>query len=596
MSFLLDQFSSLSERTIKTLNRYPMASFSAFIVTIVLINLVELQGNYQDNPIAITLIKIAFVASLGVVMFPALRLLRTHWLMIVLGIGLLAGYYYILPSDITASESNIFVRHFFLMVAFFIMLIWAPFALLSISNRNIWEWTQNLIVALVSSIFFSLILFGGLSLALFSVSRLFEIEIASERYIQVAIAVFGFYGINIFLSQVPKYVLLLQTKVYSKAEIIFTKYILTPLTLGYFLILYLYTAKVLITMSWPKGILAWIIVIFSFVAILTYLFWTPLKKNHRFNRYIWIAILIQTLMLGLAIGIRVEEYGITESRYFMALYGIWLLMMSLYFILVKNVHYKWLFLTVSLLLISSQFGTYSAAEVSKRSQQDRLQHYLSNLQPMSEQSDLKSRYEISEIIQYLYNYYGIEALQAVIPTTVAAYELWNEDENGTDQRYDESYFPYFAAEHLGFKFVTNWEYENRDFSNVQTFTSDEQDEMIAVAGYQWMTHFYYNQSFDHEEATVSAQDDGYHLALEANQLKVTEHNQTTAIDLSHFITSLPLQYDQVKFGTQSVKAEDLYHHYQDEQLKVKLLINSISIQEDNNISMLDCNVLIGKLH
>lgn len=143
MSFAFDQLEHLSERTMKTLRRYPMASFSAFLVTLILINLVELHNYPKDNPVIIMLTKIAFVTSLGIVLFPALRLLRPHWLMIMLGIGLLGGYYYILPTDITASGSNIFVRHLFLIVAFFIMLIWAPFSLLKISNKNIWEWTKT---------------------------------------------------------------------------------------------------------------------------------------------------------------------------------------------------------------------------------------------------------------------------------------------------------------------------------------------------------------------------------------------------------------------------------------------------------------------
>ncbi len=92
----------------------------------------------------------------------------------------------------------------------------------------------------------------------------------------------------------------------------FTKYILSPLTIVYFLIIFTYSLKILISGEWPNGILAKISLIFSFVAILTYLFWTPLIKGRdwRFKSIIWGAILFQSIMLALAIYIRVSEYGL----------------------------------------------------------------------------------------------------------------------------------------------------------------------------------------------------------------------------------------------------------------------------------------------
>lgn len=586
MSYLFDKLEHLSERTMKTLQRYPMASFSAFIVTLVLINLVELHNYPKDNVIIITLTKIAFVASLGVVLFPALRLLKPHWLMILLGIGLLGGYYYILPSDIAASESNIFVRHLFLMVAFFIMLMWAPFAFLRISNQNIWEWTQNLIVALVSALFFSLILFGGLSLALFAISRLFEITISSERYLQLAIAIFGLYGVNIFLSQVPKYVLLLQTKTYSKAEIIFTKYILTPLAFGYFLILYAYTAKVLFTMQWPKGMLAWIIVLFSLVAIITYLFWTPLSKesNQPYRRYVWLAILFQTVMLGVAIWMRIEVYGITESRYFVALFGLWLVLISFYFIMIKNANYKWLFLSLSLLLIGSQFGQYSAAEVSQRSQLQRLSNIMTAAEPLSEATDLKERYEISNIIAYLYNYYGVESLATTLPETVEAYQEQNKS--------TQSYFPHFATEQLGFTYVDRYAYQFGASNTEQSFYTNR--ESMNIEGYQWLQKFYYYPTDHHGMPTEQHSSGRFTLSMEQNILSIKKGGHTYTLDLTPLVEKLNEIDAEGRVQSGSVDPAKMEQVYEEDTLKVKVLVEHVLVSQENAISSLSMSVLIGE--
>jgi len=83
---------------------------------------------------------------------------------------------------------------------------------------------------------------------------------------------------------------------------------------------------------------------------LTYLFWTPLIKGRdwRFKSIIWGAILFQSIMLALAIYIRVSEYGFTENRYYIAIFGIWLISMSIYFISGKReASYKWLFVTLT---------------------------------------------------------------------------------------------------------------------------------------------------------------------------------------------------------------------------------------------------------
>ncbi|HHB94687.1 MAG TPA: hypothetical protein ENK88_06050, partial [Campylobacterales bacterium] len=127
MIFKLKTIERLSQSIMETLKRFPLASFLAFIFTLIIISLIELDQNHKESAIIILANKIAFVASLGIILFPTLRLFWSNFIMTILGIGLLVGYYYILPTDINTANGNIFFRHMLLILATFLMFIWTPF-------------------------------------------------------------------------------------------------------------------------------------------------------------------------------------------------------------------------------------------------------------------------------------------------------------------------------------------------------------------------------------------------------------------------------------------------------------------------------------
>ncbi|NOZ90245.1 MAG: DUF4153 domain-containing protein [Epsilonproteobacteria bacterium] len=562
----------LSQNLIGTLKRFPLASFSAFIFTIIVITLMELEPYQRDSANVIMATKIAFVSSLGIILFPTLRLFWSNFVMSIVGIALLVGYYYILPTDIIHGDSNIFFRHFLLLLAIFLMFIWTPFVNVKISNKNIWEWTQNFILVLVSTLFFSLILYAGISLALYSIERLFNIDISPKRYTQLAILVFGIYGVNLFLSQIPKYIILLQVRTYTKAEEIFTKYILTPLTIGYFLILLAYSAKILFSMQWPSGIVAWISILFSIIAITTYLFWTPLweKENIKFKRAIWIAILLQTVMLGLSIWMRIEEYGITESRYFVALFGAWLVLMSFYFIFIKEASYKWLFVTLTILLIGSQFGKYSATEVSKQNQIHRLKKIISDDKFINQELDTKDKKSIYSTVKYLYSHHGVDSLNSVTPQIIKKYK----DTNST------TYFPDFVAKELGLGDISKW-----NGVKYRLFFIDGNREIINIDGYKYLIDFHYDKNFD---KTYNI-DKNLSIKSEAEHLNVIQNGKILAsINLNDILKPLNSKYTEY---SNSVPPNKMEYIYKDDRLDIKFLVNYMRVADDSNITSMDTNIL-----
>jgi hypothetical protein len=563
MIFDIEKIDNISQNIIYSLKRFPMATISAFLVTIILVSIIELNYDYHNNEVVILAIKVAFVASLGVILFPALRLFWSNFLMALVGIGLLVGYFHILPDNVM-NDGNILFRHIVLIVASFLMFIWAPFLIVKISNKNIWEWTQSFILSVVASLIFSTLLYLGIGLALYAIERLFDIEIAGKRYLQLAIIIFGIYGVNLFLAQIPRYILLLQVRTYTKAEEIFAKYILTSLTVGYFLILFAYSLKILVTMQWPTGIVAWISVIFSIIAITTYLFWTPLweRENIKFKKAIWSAILFQTVMLGISIFIRIEEYGITESRYFIALFGAWLVLMSLYFIFRSEASYKWLFLTLTILLIGSQFGKYSAMEVSRRNQIARVKQMLTEMKDRN--LTIREKQNIYSTIDYLYSRHGVESLRGVIPNIVQKY-LNNKMRN-------REYFSAFAVKDLGLGDVYSW---NR--ARIRFFHLDKERDIINVDGFKALVPFSYNRYNSSPKVVAN-------LVFSFSNRVLTIQDRD--VNLSSFIDPMLKKYkgNYVELSAESMEYSGVW---------IKILFNSIGVDtKDNNITSINCKILL----
>jgi hypothetical protein len=540
----------VSKNILETLKRFPLATLSTFIITLIIISIMEL--NYLKLPTdtynVLVAKKIAFVASLGIFLFPALRLLFPNIIMSILGIVILSWYYRLLPLDI--NNTIIINRHLILMFAIFLMLFWTPFITIKISNKNIWEWTQHLILSFVSSLFFATLLYFGVALGLYLIEKLFHIDIPSIRYDQLAVIIYIIYGANLFLAQIPKYIILLQARVYTTAEEIFTKYILSNLTIGYFLIIFTYSISVIASMNLPNRNLTLVSIIFTLLAITTYLFWTPLfkKENNKFKTAIWLAILFQTIILGVEIYYRVEKYGFTENRYFLLLYTIWLFLMSLYFLFIKNASYKWLFVTATLLLIGSQFGKYSAINFSKEYQLKRLERLLKN---RDQNISIDAKKKIYSTIEYLYQRDKLNSLAKAIPNITKEYQDLNET---LKKRID---FPKFAIEKLGFKYIDN--------KNIYiTFRPIFLKKILNIKEYSWLVEFNYNR-YNNRFYTKDI-----NITFNKNILQIKNNKERIELNLNPFIEHLNIDRRDKIVNISNKKLE-----YKNK--KVKILFESITI-------------------
>ena len=640
MIFSLPNMMDMIDKGLQTFKRFPFAVLSSLLTACIVMYFIEVEP-HELKGVNLMLMKLAATAMLGVFVFSALRLLGQNFskkgevfVLLISIIGLI-GYYISLPNEMHGFNAMIYIfKHIFLIVLFFVAILWTPFIKSNLSNSDYWEYAKDVLFSLVMTVLFSIVVIIGVNAALYAVEELFDFNIKGKYYFMIDVFIIGVFSVAYFLSQVPEKPL--ASKVIlplPKVEKFFTQYILTPLTGLYFVILYSYTAKVLVTMDWPKGILAWLIVAFSIVAVLTYLFWThfPPHPNSKWRRWIWLAILLQTFMLFIAIGMRISDYSWTENRYMVVVLGIWLAGISLYFLLFKEAKIKWIFVSLSLLIGISQVGPFSAYNVSKKAQKARLLEVLTTYRQEKSKghtTPIKVRYEISDITQYLYNRYGTKALVPIFPKITAEFKhldaqvkkaekvfakerekalskvhvvMSKEEYEKIDKIFQGKprYFPYFVTHALGFKFVDFWNYQNYGKTKVENinFSVDMSQSrgMRAqeIKGYDYMLQYYgnstQNMNINRQRNLWRLSNIDVNLALEKRILKIQSGAEVLEFNIGSFIDTLVKTH---KTSNKALTQEELTLIKENGTLKVRIEFQHLNQNNYDGKKNLNLNAVI----
>lgn len=150
--------------------------------------------------------------------------------------------------------------------------------------------------------------------------------------------------------------------------------IVTPALLIYTAILYIYAAKILVTWTLPKGMIAGMVFTFSILAVVVkamqpYL--TRRRYDWYFDRFSLIALpLLVLFWIGTAR--RIGEYGLTESRFYLVLCGAVMTLCLLLFLSHRTGRYLAVSLTALVLFAATAYiPPISASNTAIRSQMRR---------------------------------------------------------------------------------------------------------------------------------------------------------------------------------------------------------------------------------
>lgn len=410
---ILKRIQSIYKNIKTSLRRFPVtiAISTAFVLISIIIS--ESDLGYQDPIMEVyrrirMIIALAIPLSLCITSLGERRsdLKRTHKILAYgLGAGGLILYYLFLLRDFSWVPM---VRYTAVSLFFYLAFLYLP----RLKQEDDYEFY---IINVLSSFFltglYSLVLLLGVFAIYFTLNQLFNINIPSNTYYYSFLIVAGIFAPSMFLARVPEGDEDLRAYNYPKGLKALLIYIVLPLISIYTLILYIYFGQILIRRNWPEGLVSHLVLWYSSLAVGVIFFLSPIVEENlwarRFKKYFPKLNIPILVMMFVSMGIRINQYGITENRYFALVLGLWVLGIMLYFILAKKQSNIIIPIVLSILMINSVFGPLSSFALAKRSQNHRLTTILLDNNMLEEDHikknqaiEARDKEEISMILDY----------------------------------------------------------------------------------------------------------------------------------------------------------------------------------------------------
>lgn len=330
-----------------------------------------------------------------------------------LAVLLTAGYFLILfPAPEISNE--VIVRSLVTIFALFCGVLFVP------SFRKTADFNKIALIhfkSLFTSGLYSGVIAAGFSAILVTIDLLlFPINEKSYAYMMTIIWIV--FAPVYFLSLLPLFnatgkeeqEITLRKSDYPKFLEILVSYIAIPLFSVYTLVLLAYFVKILVSWEWPSGQLGPMILAYSAVGIVLFILGALLENRFAYwFRMIFPKALIPVVIMQMvAVWIRLDAYGITESRYYIALFGIFSIVSGVILSIWPNGKNGIVVLLSAAVAIFSVLPPVDAFTVSRNSQIGILEDYLQSEGILSEgvltpDSDVpeKVRVEITGKLEYL---------------------------------------------------------------------------------------------------------------------------------------------------------------------------------------------------
>lgn len=297
----------------------------------------------------------------------------------------IAGYYRLLQglSENTHYAENLLYFWIFPLLILGILTLIAR--IFRQKEHKIWFSRTSLLHSVGFWLLAGLIVWGGLSGALGSISELFDVDINRKWYAYFGtfsmFLLAGSFMIN-YYSSVTEY---LPKGSHSEFELqstrlmkIFGSYIFLPLALIYLTIFTAYGIKILITGVRPKGIIVWLGTGYFARGMLTY--FLTFAENSKFfdkiRQILFISFVLVALMMIKALQLRIQDYGITINRYFVGMFILFIIGFSVLALCLPKMRLR---LFISLLFGLSLISLYSprnAPTIAFSSQKSRIESLL----------------------------------------------------------------------------------------------------------------------------------------------------------------------------------------------------------------------------
>lgn len=422
---------TMAEKLLLLLKRFPVTLLS--VIGLAVLFFIGINNSYDDVSY-----ELWFFFSIGAFISVTVTLFVedffSEWK--TCGFSLLAlllwgAYCFLLPEKIDDVHINKGIELFVIGATAFLAMLFISF-LKKNSDRAFWNFATYTLSQMVLACFFGLILFGGLSLALFAIDSLFDSSIPDKVYANLAVACFVLFAPIYFLANVPGKGEKHNNEIfYAKTQKILALYILTPVLVVYAVILYAYLFKIVVAWELPNGWVSWLVSALGLGGLLVIALLYPIREheNNKVATFIfrWLGVLILPLLVLMTIGIsrRIGDYGITINRGYILILNLWFYGIYAYLFFTQSRHIKWILISPVVLAFLSSISVWSIANVTKNSLTKEVHALLSD-KVSSEDAKLKlagmaeeERQRVKSALEYLYDYYGKESVQVFFADSIA---------------------------------------------------------------------------------------------------------------------------------------------------------------------------------
>ena len=359
--------------------------------------------------------------------------------------------------------------------------------------RGFWEYNRGLLQRFLTTGVYSGVLFVGLAVAWAAIDNLFGVNIDEEIYVRMWIVLAFVFNTWVFLAGIPEDLDELESSLqYPKELKAVTQYLLIPIVVVYLLILTTYLGKVVLTSEWPSGWIGYLVSSVAAIGIFSLLLVHPIadrKENlwiGTFARVFYFALFPSIVMLWLAIWKRVDQYGITERRYFLIVLSIWLAGIAVYYAFTRSRNIRIIPVTLAVLAFATFAGPWSAYNVSAGSQMQRLENLLTRnellrdgvIESVSTAPSFDDRREISGIVRYMTETHGTARMNAWFGGRLAEIDTIAK---GTDPSRDYARAQ-LIVESMGLEYVDRYASGDQEYF---TFNVDR-DSAVTIAGFDYL--------------------------------------------------------------------------------------------------------------
>ena len=453
------------------------------------------------------------------------------------------------------------------------------------------KYFQSVVVDKTVTILYSMVLFLGLTAVFLTVDGLSLIKLKEQIYIEIWLFVVFVFAMIFFASKLKKVDENLEEYEIHKIFRFLIYFIVIPLITIYTGILYIYFGKMLITKSWPQGLVSHLILWYTIFSLFIMIMVTPMREKDlvakifkNYFPFISVPLLILSIV---SISKRISQYGVTELRYFIVLLGIWLI-----FCMVSSIFKA----RLSVILISliavvyiSVFSPVNNRRITIMSQNKRLERILIKHGLLKDGKLVKNsglnenqKYEITDVLNYILGIRdkkdGVRNLYPFGKEDGKPYKKIEEFEK--EIGIDDSWYKYkYSASEYFTVFVINENMLNNQNNNIE-----------EVKGYEYIISGLDGYNF--QENSVKEYYGKYPVKISKNNISVYNENkeELIKIEISEILKGIlnkPEIQQRINKPKEEIKdsvvPENILEFIgENEKVKYRIKMKQISVRGEEN--------------